>query len=223
MKGSRYDLRRHSALQKSDPSYRATREKILSSAMQAFEEVGFTEITIDEIAKRCDLDRSSIYYYFESKQEIIGSLMESYYNRIISITERIINNNYDINKSFSILLTDLIYSYGNHYPIKYICTHELISHVLSQNSRWKKKIIKLNERFEKLLETLIESGLNTRDLRSKARAQVLIAMIVGLSNWGDEIIASNSGAPASETAAVVADILLNGLRGRDPHNDEYAM
>lgn len=52
-----------------------TRESILDAASELFGEVGYHRMTIDEVAKRANLGKGTIYLYFESKQELVLSIL----------------------------------------------------------------------------------------------------------------------------------------------------
>jgi AcrR family transcriptional regulator len=51
------------------------RKKIITSAGQIFSYYGFKKTTMDEIAKALKMGKSSIYYYFESKEEIFEAVV----------------------------------------------------------------------------------------------------------------------------------------------------
>jgi len=51
------------------------RKKIIVTAGQIFSRFGFKKTTMDEIAKALKMGKSSIYYYFESKEEIFEAVV----------------------------------------------------------------------------------------------------------------------------------------------------
>ena len=51
------------------------REKVVLTAGQIFSRYGFRKTTMDEIAKALKMGKSSIYYYFESKEEIFEAVV----------------------------------------------------------------------------------------------------------------------------------------------------
>jgi AcrR family transcriptional regulator len=63
------------------PSQRAaseeTRRHILDTALGLFREKGFEETTMRDIASRADVSLGAAYYYFESKEAIVGAYYES--------------------------------------------------------------------------------------------------------------------------------------------------
>src|SRR4030043_468976 len=51
------------------------RKRIIISAGQIFSRFGFKKTTMDEIARALKMGKSSIYYYFESKEEIFEAVV----------------------------------------------------------------------------------------------------------------------------------------------------
>ncbi len=51
------------------------RKKIIISAGQIFSRYGFKKTTMDEIAKALKMGKSSVYYYFKSKEEIFEAVV----------------------------------------------------------------------------------------------------------------------------------------------------
>jgi len=51
------------------------RRKVILSAGQIFSHYGFKKTTMDEIAKALKMGKSSIYYYFESKEDIFEAVV----------------------------------------------------------------------------------------------------------------------------------------------------
>jgi AcrR family transcriptional regulator len=51
------------------------KKKVIVSAGQIFSYYGFKKTTMDEIAKALKMGKSSIYYYFESKEEIFEAVV----------------------------------------------------------------------------------------------------------------------------------------------------
>ncbi len=54
-----------------------TRARLLDAAKEIFEEDGFLEARISDIAERAGLSHGSFYHYFESKEEIFRQVAES--------------------------------------------------------------------------------------------------------------------------------------------------
>jgi AcrR family transcriptional regulator len=60
-----------------DPAiFKIKKETILQYARHLFASRGYTESSMDDIARACDLQKASLYYYFKSKQQILEEMIE---------------------------------------------------------------------------------------------------------------------------------------------------
>ena len=53
-----------------------TRENIINAAWKLFYEEGFAETTINDIMREADISKGTFYYYFNSKDDLLGTLSE---------------------------------------------------------------------------------------------------------------------------------------------------
>lgn len=54
------------------------REELLTKAAEVFERQGFTQTRIEDIASALELKRSAVYYYFETKNDVLRALVEEF-------------------------------------------------------------------------------------------------------------------------------------------------
>jgi AcrR family transcriptional regulator len=64
-----------------------TRERILKAAGRLFEERGYYETNIGDIAEEADIGRASMYYHFPDKESIARALFDTFADRIIAAAE----------------------------------------------------------------------------------------------------------------------------------------
>ena len=55
-----------------------TKDKILMTARKLFAEKGYDATSVDEIVATAEVNKSSVYYYFKSKQDILDHLFTQY-------------------------------------------------------------------------------------------------------------------------------------------------
>lgn len=65
----------------------ATEEAILESARDAIREDGYDRVTIDGIAKRAYVSRTSVYFYFTNKRAVVDRLIQRAFSDIYSAGE----------------------------------------------------------------------------------------------------------------------------------------
>ncbi len=71
----------------------ARREEIVNACEQLYQTMSFKEITLKEIGKVTSLTRTSIYNYFQTKEEIFLALFEREYDRWNAELQRILQEN----------------------------------------------------------------------------------------------------------------------------------
>lgn len=71
----------------SDALIASRKEEIVSACAQLYENMGFKEITLVDIGKRTSFTRTSIYNYFQTKEEIFLALLQREYVAWISDLE----------------------------------------------------------------------------------------------------------------------------------------
>ncbi len=59
-----------------DSENQDTKQKILDVAEELFFEKGYDGSRVDEIVKIANVNKSSLYYYFEGKEDVLTSLLE---------------------------------------------------------------------------------------------------------------------------------------------------
>ena len=55
------------------------KDEILDAAFQVFSEQGLQEASVDDVVKRAGLSKGTLYWYFKSKDRLIGALMKRFF------------------------------------------------------------------------------------------------------------------------------------------------
>ncbi len=74
------------------------KEEILNAAEELYQTKSFKDITLNDIAELTTFKRTSIYNYFETKEEIFLILNKRQYEAWVSDLEKIIQNNKNLSK-----------------------------------------------------------------------------------------------------------------------------
>ena len=76
-----------SAMRRTKEDAEQTRQAILESAMDIFYEKGYSKTTFDEIAKRINLTKGAVYWYFRNKPDIVAALINDFVQKHIKRLE----------------------------------------------------------------------------------------------------------------------------------------
>jgi len=184
-----------------------TKEKILSVAARMFGKYGFQKTTVDEIARTAHKAKGSVYYYFESKEDLFLAVVTQEINVLKSGLTKIIVNNHDA--------TGMI---RNYLMNRMVLMKDAVNYHESLKAAFVNDFAFLNEcredfiRFEiDLMQAILDRGIRENKFRIKdtmATAQVII-----LSMKAIEIpfYHQHKIAEFEQTIIELIDILIKGL------------
>jgi AcrR family transcriptional regulator len=67
--------------------YETKKEQIIKDAKKAFLSFGFKKTTMDDIAKKMDLKKNTLYYYFKSKNDLFDEVVKESLAELIAAVE----------------------------------------------------------------------------------------------------------------------------------------
>ncbi len=108
-----------------------TKERIFTSAAELFAEKGYHAVSIQDIAAKAGIIKSSVYNHYSSKEEIMDSLLDYYLERMDQFYQRMRERDINVSgeQELSQLLRQLILSYETYelkimYQLTRIVHHE---------------------------------------------------------------------------------------------------
>lgn len=72
-----------SALGLRERKKRRTRAAIVASAMDLFEQRGFEDVRVAEIARRADVSEATVFNYFRTKEDLVYSGLDDFWSRVL--------------------------------------------------------------------------------------------------------------------------------------------
>ena len=122
--GNNTSIRRKNARRTGDPDYQRKRTAIVAAAAAAFKELGFAASSVDDIARRAGLDRTSIYYYYPGKKELFHEMVAGAMAGNVLMAEQIAESAAAAEVKLRNLIAGLFESYEKHYPYLFIYVQE---------------------------------------------------------------------------------------------------
>lgn len=182
-------------------SRNATEEAILAAAREALAHDGYERVTIDGIAKRAFVSRTSVYFYFTNKRAVVDRLIQRAFSDIYSAATpyldgegdpraelrsalarvvAVVNGNADL-----MLLAARLYGQEDHLP-----------------PEWEPYIRRLVVAAEHRIRRDQERGVAPSDISPRISAQALMAMVE--RHITVEVV--RGGGSATESIRVLAEL-----------------
>lgn len=191
-----------------------THNNILKAASKCFSERGFTETTMDQIAKEAGLSKGALYWHFKSKEELFIALKEQNVANVLQTLNKLFasKGTFDskLAEAFKLYFSSLTHAQRRaaRLNMEFWATAPKITEL--------DRI--LNDQYEKLhsfLKSTIQEAIEKRELRKgvdpESLTTIFLAILDGLElHWA--ILEKNFD--WKKIQVTFCDILISGLRNR---------
>lgn len=129
-----------------------TRRKIINASIEIILNKGFSKFTLAEVAKKLNVTKATIYWYFSSKDDLIESIS----NKIWSLEVESIQSYENSNSSAKEKLINILFQKDNIYscilPIKFLLEY------YNESNEIKTKIQDGYKKYQESLATILNEG-----------------------------------------------------------------
>jgi len=141
------------------------RNNILDSAKQLFLEKGINQTTMDEIAKKADYSKSTIYVYFKSKDEIYNYITLEYMELLRDGLSDALSNTAGFSEGFY-AICDTILDFYNTYPLYFESVLGEIKLSKDKSDVVLFQIYDVGEQINKVIETYMQAHIYQKQAKS---------------------------------------------------------
>lgn len=192
-------------------AYKARREEIRDAAIQVFNSQGLANASLSKVAKELELDRATLYYYFSSKEELFDEIVGAVLKKNYELARRIADSKISARRKLRDLITAMMVSYGENYPLLYIYVREDLRQVDDVRSEWSKQMREFNRGIERAFVEIIAEGCGDDTFRKVGSPETIARGILGMLNWTHRWYRPDRGETPEEIGKTFAEIALVGL------------
>jgi AcrR family transcriptional regulator len=187
------------------------RERMLEKAAELFCARGFSKTSINDIADSLSLKRSSVYHYFQNKEEIIKALFIDEYTRrcseILNLFER---KELTALERLTLAIEGAIAQRlkgGSRFLVFDRLESEVPDELRVSYNRGRREILDLYTR-------LVTDGVKANEFRV-VEPQMAAFAVIGMSNWTALWYSPRGRKTPGEIAKILVDLFINGIAKRD--------
>ncbi len=155
-------------------------ELILFSSRKLIEEIGFSALTMDKVAKKAGIAKGTVYLYFKDKDDLLEKVLSSGFEKMFErIKLRVANENGAFNKLRSLINENIRHIYENRYFFKTIFLDEVNVVFLKKKSKesYNLRRKRYTDYISDIIKSGIESGEFRKDINHSKTAYMLVALI----------------------------------------------
>ncbi|ACC73930.1 TetR/AcrR family transcriptional regulator [Paraburkholderia caribensis] len=181
-------------------------DEIIASAVALFAERGFRAVTIDDIASNLGYTKSVVYYYFESKNEILWQIFNRIYDSYLGMVSAIVEKQLPPEAALKEIIMGHAMMVMERRDWTAIYNREESELDEKQRKVYDQRRREYDGRIKEIYNDGVEKGV-FRDVP----ANIAIAGILGMCNWLYRWYSEKGPIPAADIAGYYVDILTNGF------------
>ena len=196
----------------SDEEKELRRQTILSGAKRVFSERGYAATTVADVARAAGVSYGTIYWYFESKEELFDALMDageaSLRTRILAALDE--GGPADLEGA----LRTSVRATFEHFDEDREATRLLFRDSYALGGRFERHLISIYEGFIDDLETTIATGQRQGVIREAPPRLVAFALAALIGQLAYRRLTTDDGLTPHDLSEFVVSLVMDGLR---PH------
>jgi AcrR family transcriptional regulator len=199
----------------SDEDKSQRRDEIIAAAKKVFARKGFHATTIADVAKEAGLAYGSIYWYFDSKDDLFHTLIaaEEYALRThVAVALAASGTRFGYAEAPFRATLQAVFEY---FEADKATTKLLFRDAYALDNRFDKHLGSIYERFIDDIATLILAAQERGDVRAAPPRLVAYTLTSLIGHMAHRRLTADDGVSAAEAADFVVSFVINGLRPRE--------
>jgi AcrR family transcriptional regulator len=188
-----------------DSRFSRRRAAIIKSAAHVFGRKGFHGTTLEEIAADLKVTKASLYYYFSTKEELLYEVHLLSMQDVLGRVESIRAASDSPVEQMEAAITEHLRVLAGDYEGAFLLQQEY-----NLPEEYRLEIVRLRDRYEKILLDIVQQGERQRVFRVKD-ARIAVRMLLGSINWFLRWYRSSGRLTVDEIAAAYVDFVFYGL------------
>jgi AcrR family transcriptional regulator len=187
----------------------AREDQLLQIATRLFKEKGYRNTSMQDLADALGVQKASLYYYIESKEELLRRLLE----HAFALEGAQIDEIYAADLS---PLEKLGRALENH-AVTVMDNLNLVSIYLREYRnlppRRLKQVLAARKHYEQTLMRILQEGIASGDFRP-VNVEMTVYGLLGMLNWTHQWFSPTGKLSSQEIASILVDLALYGLAAR---------
>jgi AcrR family transcriptional regulator len=186
--------------------HEAKRRLILKQAAVLFANRGFHETTIDHIAEALHVSKPTIYYYIESKEELLYDVART----ALADLNASLSGDQDTKLPAIDRLEQFFTMYGRLILSEFGVCLALVSD-RSLNPQSRRRLRSLKKQFEIMVQKILDAGREDGTIRVD-NAKMFTVAIFGAFNWAPQWFSNTGASTPDEITAAMFDVFRKAVR-----------
>jgi len=184
-----------------------TRRKILDSAARIFSEKGYYGSVVDDIVKASGTSKGAVYFYFQSKEQIFLSLVETYVGTVAQELQAAVHRSRGLMAQVEAAVATLVRSFQAHRPLAKI----VLIDWPAAGAEFQGKRIALKAMLVEVLRGYLDRAVQDGKIASQDTELAAYVWIGAISEVVVRWLSTGKPSPLEEVLAPLTRLLLSSV------------
>lgn len=194
----------------------AIQKQILQAAQQLFQAHGLQKVTMDDVAKAIGKGRSSLYYYYKNKEEILDAVMDNEIRENLEEVARAVAQKSSAEQKINSFYLTRLKLLEKRKALYSALDVGMDANEMSNFNKAKYIIHKrVLEKEHKMLAQILDYGVETGELRSidaKDRDDLIFVLLSSLRGLKREMILDDDFSRIEAAVNSLSSLVIHGLK-----------
>ena len=184
-------------------------DQLLEAATHLFKEKGYHNTSMQDLADAVGMQKGSLYYYIEGKDELLRRLMERATSFMASQIDEIYTSDLPPARKLRWALEDHAATMMEHMDLVAVYLHEYRNLPPKRMA----EALAVRKHYEQVLMQIVEDGIASGEFRA-VNVKMAVFGMLGMLNWTHQWFSPRGPFSSAEVASTLADLALHGLTQR---------
>ena len=198
---------------KAEPSegYLVRKQELLRAAAEVLQAKGLDALRMDDVAREINVDRATLYYYFDNKQQLFREVIIDSVSANVVEARAIAAEERPARDKLRSLLTSLMDSYDRWYPLMFVYIQEDMRRMATDNSPELALLARLGDDYDDIVVGVIEQGIAEGEFSPDTPPKVVAYAIIGAASWSHRWYNPDGQFTGREIGETFSNLFLDGL------------
>ncbi len=185
------------------------KKEILKAAAKVIRTKGYHATRIQDIADALKMQKGSLYYYIDTKEDLLKGLVEDILDQGVELLGNIQDTAHKPSEKIRLCIESHLRLFHANLDAFGIFITEDMS-LISKTSE--KDVFALLKNYEAGWLQIFNEGVKNGEFRADADYKIIVKGILGMLNWTYKWYHVKAGNSIEEVSATFADLILNGVK-----------
>jgi AcrR family transcriptional regulator len=188
---------------------KSRQDEVYATAAKLFATRGYHATRMQDIADELGMLKGSLYYYFDSKEDLIVKITSGRIEELYEAIKAVVNTGYSPTQKLTLAVDEHIRFFQEHVHIYTIFVREQLANI---NDGTANSADVMNKKYQNLFRQILQEGIDAGEFSADTDTQIIMRAILGMCNYTWSWYEPDGRIPVRELARMFTQMILGGIR-----------